>query len=291
MATFISRSLRFATTIHSTRHARAFHSTRAIRALNPLLRPAAGKSASHEGEEDPLFGYCSKYSTPPPNKFTTLHNSSQIHYPGGADKTVSALQGQLLKLLMRMTRPQLVLELGCFMGYSAMAMADGMPKGAKLYTCEKDPKAAQLARDLFIKEGYDESSEKNVQNIVKIELLEGDALSNADKGNYINYYNFILDNDLLSQNGYILADNVLFRGLVLQSKENSSALPSPPPSPELSPVASNSTSDIKQARKDSSQKTADHMDNFNKHVKNDPRVTVVVLPVFDGLSVIMKNEI
>ncbi|KAF9204529.1 hypothetical protein BGZ49_005213 [Haplosporangium sp. Z 27] len=283
MATFISRSLRFATTIHSTRHARAFHSTRAIRALNPMLRPAAGKSASHEGGEDPLFGYCSKYSTPPPNKFTTLHNSSQIHYPGGADKTVSALQGQLLKLLMRMTRPQLVLELGCFMGYSAMAMADGMPKGAKLYTCEKDPKAAQLARDLFIKEGYDESSEKNVQNVVKIELLEGDALSSLEL--------LAKQKIKFDANGYILADNVLFRGLVLQSKENSSALPSPPPSPELSPVASNSTSDIKQARKDSSQKTADHMDNFNKHVKNDPRVTVVVLPVFDGLSVIMKNDI
>ncbi|KAF9356860.1 hypothetical protein BGX26_004632 [Mortierella sp. AD094] len=207
---------------------------------------------------------------------------------------------------MRMTRPRQVLELGCFMGYSAMAMADGMPRGSTLYTCEKDPKAARLARDLFTQEGYDCSSEHSMQKAVKIELLEGDARSSlellakkelqfeavfldADKGNYINYFNFILENDMLAQHGYILADNVLFRGMVLQSQEDPSALLPPPPSPQLS-QRTKDTRELKQERKTSLQKTACHMDKFNRHVRKDPRVTVVVLPVFDGLSVIMKNE-
>ncbi|KAF9173501.1 hypothetical protein BGX20_003037 [Mortierella sp. AD010] len=306
MACIISRTWRLAITLNPTYYARGFHSNRTPFALNPALWPTTNGSPSHEAAtvEDPIFGYCSQYSTSLPNKFMRLHDSSKANYPGGADKTVSALQGQLLQLLMRMTRPRRVLELGCFMGYSAMAMADGMPRGATLYTCEKDSKAARLARELFTKEGYDCSSERSIQRAVKIELLEGDAMSSlallakkelqfdavfldADKGNYINYFNFILDNNMLAQHGYILADNVLFRGMVLQSHGDSLAPLSPPPSPQLSPK----TKDARlEERKSSHQKAACHMDKFNRHVMKDPRVTVAVLPIFDGLSVIMKNE-
>jgi predicted O-methyltransferase YrrM len=76
-----------------------------------------------------------------------------------------------------MTRPRLVLELGCFMGYSAMAMADGMSEGTTLYTCEKDAKAAHLARDLFVRHGYHTSSAEGTRQPVSIELLEGEAMN------------------------------------------------------------------------------------------------------------------
>ncbi|KAF9113154.1 hypothetical protein BGX27_002098 [Mortierella sp. AM989] len=308
MACFILRALCSVKTLNSTRHVRALHSGRILLALNPLLKPDASDFQFPEDATsgDPIFKYSSLHSTALPDKYARLHNSSISIYPGTAAKTISPLQGQLLQLLMRMTRPRHVLELGCFMGYSAMAMADGMPEGASLYTCEKDPRAAEYARELFIQGGYS-SAEQTVQKTVKIELLEGDAMSSlellakrklqfdaifldADKGNYINYFNFVLDNDLLSQDGYILADNVLFRGMVLQSKQITSVPPSPPPSPQLQPKANNSKSELKHQRKNSLQKTARHMDKFNRHVKKDPRVTVVILPVFDGLSIIMKNR-
>ncbi|KAI8599103.1 S-adenosyl-L-methionine-dependent methyltransferase [Dissophora ornata] len=300
-------------------HARAFSASPTLAALTPVLvtgcnRAGARAQDTQSGDtstgakpdEDPIARYCEQHSTPLAEKFATLHARSIAAYPDTANKTISSLQGKLLQMLMRITKPRLVLELGCFMGYSAMAMADGMPRGATLYTCEKDVKAARLARDLFVQQGY--SSNGDVPQSVKIELLEGDAMSSlqklassklqfdvvfldADKGNYINYLNFILDSDLLASDGYILADNVLFRGMVLQSTDVSPELPSPPPSPQLSHKSSISHLDTKQERRKASlRKTADHMNAFNEHVKSDPRIDVAVLPIFDGLSVIMRNE-
>lgn len=94
----------------------------------------------------------------------------------------------------------------------------------------------------------------------------------------------------MAPDGYILADNVLFSGLVLNSpgakiKSNGVQLSSPPPSPVLQP----SDNGKEQRSAASAQKTADHMDAFNRHVCDDSRVEVVVLPLFDGLSVIMHK--
>ncbi|KAF9989298.1 hypothetical protein BGZ75_006849 [Mortierella antarctica] len=297
----------------------SFHTSRPAAAMYPSFEGANSSSSSSSDSNsksgfDALFRYSDQHSTPLPEKFATLHASSVEHYPGTADKTISAMQGHLLKLLMRMTRPKVVLELGCFMGYSAMAMADGMPDGSVLYTCELDSRAAQLARDLFEREGYNDLGVSENRQVAKIELLEGDGLASlktlaksklkfdavfidADKGNYINYYNFIMDNDLLSDHGYILSDNTLFKGMVLQSPsqedqaKNQVSLPSPPSSPPLSPRSDASPSDAKKQKAAVMfQKTANHVDAFNRHVANDPRVDVVLLPVFDGLSVIMKKS-
>ncbi|KAG0212719.1 hypothetical protein BGX28_005752 [Mortierella sp. GBA30] len=290
----------------------SFHTSRPVCTLNPKLswddRSASNDSKNGDGFNT-LFRYSEKQSTPLPHKFAKLHARSEEHYPGTADKAVSSMQGQFLQLLMRMTRPRLVLELGCFMGYSAMAMADGMPEESVLYTCEVDSRAADLARDLFEREGYTEAGVKEKKQFTKIELLEGEAMKSlktlaknslkfdvifldADKGNYINYFNFILDNDLLADHGYILADNTLFGGLVLNSPSQedhtnrTSNMPSPPLSPP--PRADKSSTEAKRLRR--SQKVADYIDEFNRHVKNDLRVDVVLLPVFDGLSVIMKKN-
>lgn len=92
-----------------------------------------------------------------------------------------------------------------------------------------------------------------------------------------------MESGLLSKDGFILADNILFRGMVLNSNID---LPSPPPSPTLSPKDGES----KKRSKSSLQKTANHMDAFNRHVRSDPRVEAVVLPIFDGLSVIMRKS-
>ncbi|KAF9968698.1 hypothetical protein BGZ70_010204 [Mortierella alpina] len=292
----------------------SFHTSRPVAAMNPSFEGAESSSSdsNSKGGYAALLRYSEQHSTPQPEKFATLHASSVEHYPSSADKTISAMQGNFLTLLMRMTRPQVVLELGCFMGYSAMAMADGMPQDSVLYTCELDSRAAQLARDLFEREGYNDQGISQNRQLAKIELLEGDGLASlqtltkaksnlkfdavfidADKGNYINYYNFIMDNDLLSDHGYILVDNALFQGLVVHSPsqddqtKKKGSLPSPPPSPRLDASSSDAE---KQKTAVRYQKYANHVDAFNRQVAKDPRVDVVLLPVFDGLSVIMKKS-
>ncbi|KAF9088705.1 hypothetical protein BGX23_007165 [Mortierella sp. AD031] len=289
---------------------RLLHASTIQRTLNPSLsdRVVSNDDGAPLSHHERLFDYSDKHSTPLPIKFDRLHAHSMQLYPTNAGKTVSPLQGHFQLMLMRLTKPKTVLELGTFMGYSAMAMADGMPKGATLYTCEKDPKAAKLSRDLFEEHAYSPSAKNPTakRQDATIEVIEGDGLSSlallakkklrfdavfldADKGNYVNYYNFILDNDMLSENGYILADNTLFSGLVLNSEKRKTIA-------AANGGASSSASKSKKNAVDGEwtseafQKFADHIDTFNKHVHNDPRVDVVLLPVFDGLSMIMKKQ-
>ncbi|KAF8925025.1 hypothetical protein BGZ58_001205 [Dissophora ornata] len=77
-----------------------------------------------------------------------------------------------------MTRPKHVLKIGSFMGFSAMAMADGLTSESVIYTCELGPKAVRLARDLFRNQGYLEQD--GVRQKANIELLEGDGLASLD---------------------------------------------------------------------------------------------------------------
>ena len=146
--------------------ARSFHALIPQQSMNPTFAGA-------------LQPYCEQNSTHLPQKFDQLHSNTVANYPTTANKTVSSLQGQLLRLVMRMTRPQRVLELGCFMGYSAMAMADGMSADGVIYTCEKDEKAAQLARELFQQQGY-QGTEEAPRRKAKIELMEGNALDSLE---------------------------------------------------------------------------------------------------------------
>ncbi|KAF9406713.1 hypothetical protein BGZ94_002983, partial [Podila epigama] len=277
-----------------------FHSACLNWAIAPSLTPPPNNNdndlAPRQSSTDPLFHYSHALSTPLPNAFAALHAHTMHEYPTHAEKSVSELQGQFLRLLMRMTRPKRVLELGCFLGYSALAMAEGMPPGGTLYTCEKDSAAAQQARSFFIAQGYPPRSHSSSSSTVSpetktaIELLEGDALASLDvlarnqiqfdaifldanKGGYISHFDFIMDNNLLSKHGFILADNILFRGLVLNSvpAKNKNTLPSPPPSPTLGPSdhqSSEQGQDLTPApprQKSALQKTANHMDAFNRH--------------------------
>lgn len=107
----------------------------------------------------------------------------------------------------------------------------------------------------------------------------------------MNYYNYILDNDMLTDEGYILADNVLFSGLVLNSEERQrNAAAGNPASSSKGKGKKKKDARDGEWSSDTYQKFADHIHTFNKHVRNDPRVDVVLLPVFDGLSLIMKKR-
>lgn len=169
------------------------------------------------------------------------------------------VQGRLLEMLSCMIRPQRILEIGTFTGFSALCLAGGLQEGGMLHTIEIREADANLAQSYF--------NRSDLRS--KIQLHLGDALElipqlnetwdlvfiDADKVNYIAYYELTLP--VLRKGGFIIADNVLFHGQVLE--ENVSG------------------------------KNAKAILAFNEHVAADERVEQVMLTVRDGLLIIRKK--
>jgi caffeoyl-CoA O-methyltransferase len=172
---------------------------------------------------------------------------------------VGRVEGTLLKLLCRLTGARRVLEFGTFTGFSALCMAEGMAEDGELITCDRDPKATEIARTFFDRSPHGK----------KITIRLGEALAtanelsaeppfdlvfiDANKDQYIAYYEAVLPK--LRAGGLIVADNTLWNGKVLTLEDaNSRAI-----------VA------------------------FNAHVNADPRVENVLLSVRDGMMLAYKR--
>lgn len=133
------------------------------------------------------------------------------------------LEGRFLRLIAKLIGARRIIEVGTFGGYSAISMAEALPDDGELFTCDIDPVAIAFARRFFAESEHGK----------KITLLEGPALESiktlsgtfdmafidADKENYLNYYNAILP--VIRTNGVILVDNVLWSGRVLDPKDDS----------------------------------------------------------------------
>ena len=171
------------------------------------------------------------------------------------------LQGRILKMLVRLTRPRQVLEIGTYSGYSALCIAEGLPEGGMLHTFEVNDEQEDFTRPWL--EGSDYAD--------KIKFYIGDALElvprlgltfdlafiDGDKRKYPEYYEMALD--YLSDGGCILADNTLWDAHVLEDHLRDS--------------------DLQTLR----------MKEFNDLVARDRRVEKVMLPVRDGLTLIYKK--
>jgi predicted O-methyltransferase YrrM len=167
-------------------------------------------------------------------------------------------QGKLLEFVSMMLKPLKILEIGTFTGFSALSLVKGLQPGGVLHTIELRKEDADTAQKYF-----DESIHKD-----RIHLHQGDAMEivpsleelwdlvfiDADKVNYINYYELTLQK--LNVGGFIIVDNVLFHGQVLEDH-------------------------IKG-------KNAVAIHAFNEHVRNDRRVEQVFLTVRDGIMIIKK---
>jgi caffeoyl-CoA O-methyltransferase len=170
------------------------------------------------------------------------------------------LQGVLLEMISKMIQPKSILEIGTYTGYSAISLAKGLQKDGKLITLEFNEELEELANSYFEKAGFSD----------KIQLIIGDALEiiptlqqsfdlvfiDADKENYVNYFNLIIDK--VPSGGYIIADNVLWSGKVAD---------------KISP----------------SDKETIAIDSFNKQVHQDSRVENLLIPFRDGLMVLRKK--
>lgn len=170
------------------------------------------------------------------------------------------LQGRLLKMLVRMVRPERILEVGTFSGYSAICMAEGLGDGGMVYTYEIDDELEDFTRPWI--EGSTVAD--------RIRFIIGDAVKEApklgvefdmvfldgDKRTYIEAYEMALK--VLRPGGFILADNTLWDGHVLEK-----------PRP--------------------SDRQTIGIEAFNDHVAADGRVEKVILPLRDGLTLIRKK--
>ena len=170
------------------------------------------------------------------------------------------LQGEILKMISYMIKPQNILEIGTFTGYSAICLAKGLSKDGRLFTIDINDEISDFTKSFF-----DKVSIKN-----KIIFYVGDALKivpevdekfdlvfiDADKRQYLDYYNLIFDK--VNKGGFIIADNVLWDGKVVEKVNEN-------------------------------DKQTLGLLEFNDFIQNDDRVENVMFPIRDGLMVIKKK--
>lgn len=202
--------------------------------------------------------YSEKYTTDPDalrqeNERFTVQQHPHAHMHSGK------VQGQFLEAISRMMQPQRILDIGTFTGYSALCLASGMPAEGILHTIEIRDADADTAQTFFNQTGMAGRimlHRGEAMNIIPTLTEKWDLVFiDADKVNYIEYYELTLP--AVRPGGWILADNVLFHGQVLEDTITG--------------------------------KNARAIQAFNDHVAADPRVEQVLLTIRDGLLLIRKR--
>lgn len=173
------------------------------------------------------------------------------------------IQGRLLKMLVRMARPERILELGTFSGYSALALAEALPEGGELHTVEIDDEMEDFIRRHLAQAPAEIAGKINLHfgdALTVCDTIEGDfdmIFIDADKRSYADYYRRFLPR--LRPGGFMIADNTLWDGHVV----------------ETSGPRDRQTRGIME---------------FNDLVAADPSVEKVIVPLRDGLTIIYKKQ-
>ena len=171
------------------------------------------------------------------------------------------IQGKLLEMLSKMINPKNILEIGTYTGYSALCLAKGLQKNGKLITIEINDELQEFTQNFFNKSSYTN----------QINFLIGDALEiipnidttfdlvfiDGDKSSYIEYFDTVIEK--VHKNGFIIADNTLWSGKVLEKN------------------IKNNDYFTKGIIK------------FNDYVRNNSKVDVALIPVRDGITILQKK--
>ena len=170
------------------------------------------------------------------------------------------LQGRLLEMFTAMVRPQYVLELGTFTGYSAIAMARGLERPeAVLHTVEVNDELYDFAAEYIERAGLRDRIVQHIgpalEVVPQLGLVFDLVFIDADKREYPDYFRMLLDGGWVRSGSIILADNVLWSGKVVEE------------------VAHNDRQTL-------------GLLEFNRIVRDDPRVDQVIVPLRDGLTII-----
>lgn len=215
-----------------------------------------------------LDDYIATHSTPESPLFADITRHTNLHILN-PHMLSGAVQGELLRMISRMLRPRRILELGTYTGYSALCLAEGSVLSSESDIVAPTPELITIERN-------DELEETIRHNLAlsplgkHIRLLIGDAKQliptlappfdlvfiDADKREYSEYYDLVFP--LVRPGGFILADNTLWDGHVID------------PAYDREPQTIG-------------------LRLFNDKIKDDPRVTQVILPIRDGLTIIYKT--
>lgn len=170
------------------------------------------------------------------------------------------LQGRVLSMLSKIKAPKVILEIGTYTGYSALCLAEGLKKGGRLITIDKNAELEARVATYFAQSKFCDFIDFKIGDALELIPTLGYTFDlvfiDADKENYLNYFNLVIDK--VSPGGIIIADNVLWSGKVLNQAQPT----------------------------DTDTRALQH---FNKTVQNDDRVENVLFPIRDGLMIMRKK--
>ena len=169
-------------------------------------------------------------------------------------------QGRLLAMFSKMLHPRRVLEIGTYMGYSALCLAEGLSEGGKVITLDAQPETHEIAKSFWAKSDLNEKIEGHLGDALKIIPALDETFDlvfiDADKPNYANYYDLVFPK--LRIGGLIIADNVLWSGEVLNAE--------------------------------SEDESTRALHEYNQKINADERVNNILLAVRDGLMIARKEK-
>ena len=168
-------------------------------------------------------------------------------------------QGRFLSMISKIISPKNILEIGTYTGYSALCLAEGLQKDGKLHTIDINEETIEIAKKYFNKSSYKNNIIQHLGNaldlISSIDKQFQLVFIDADKENYSKYFDLIIEK--VSQGGYIIADNVLWSGKIIEKVKD---------------------------------KETQSLHAYNQKVSKDSRVESLLLPIRDGLMISRKKK-
>ena len=204
-----------------------------------------------------IFNYCAKHTSPVSDVLIKLERETNLKTLA-PQMASGEFQGKLLEILVRMSQPKNVLEIGTFTGYSSICIGYALPEGAVLQTIEVNRELQNIIQEHIELAGLSKKIKTHVGNALEIiptlDMKFDMVFIDAGKRDYAVYYDSIIEK--VNPNGIILADNVLWSGKVVdKNKDNDTRI----------------------------------IDDFNKKIFKDTRVENITLPIRDGLTIAIKK--
>ncbi len=204
-----------------------------------------------------LEQYLLNHSSPEEPALEELYRETHIRFVN-PNMVSGHLQGKFLEFISKMINPESILEIGTFTGYSAICLSKGLKPGGKLITIEVNDELSEFSHEYFCKAGVDSKIIQVIGNALQIipglDQLFDLVFIDGDKREYSEYYRLVIKK--LKPGGFIIADNVLWGGKVLET--------------------------------DITDPQARGIIEFNAMIRNDSTIEKMILPVRDGLMLLRK---
>lgn len=202
--------------------------------------------------------YIHEHSSPEDPVLEELFRETHVRFVN-PNMSTGHIQGKFLELISKMITPEIILEIGTFTGYSAICLARGLKQGGRLITIEINDELKEFSSSWFRKAGVDNVITQvtgRAQEIIPgLDHLFDLVFIDGDKREYIDYYNLSIDK--VRSGGYIIADNVLWGGKVLDTSSRD---------PQTRGII-----------------------EFNEMIMREKDIEKIILPLRDGLMLIRKN--